>query len=116
MIALATTSSSVATSILLSGQTTHSRFKILLNIEDLTTCNISKQSALAKLLQMEKIIIWDEAPISKRQYIESLDKIIQDINDWDTLFGNKVVVPCGDFHQVTLVIPIGTKEDIIDAS
>ena len=41
--------------------------------------------------------------MSKRQYIESLEKILQDINDCDTLFGGKVVVLDGDFRQVTLI-------------
>ena len=42
MIVIATTSSGVAASILLSGQTAHSKFKILLNIKDSSICNISK--------------------------------------------------------------------------
>lgn len=64
---LATTSSVVVASILPSRRTTRSRFKMPLNIEDSTVCNVSKQSRLAKLLQTTKIIIWDEAPMLKRQ-------------------------------------------------
>ena len=30
--------------------------------------------------------------MSKRQCIECLDKMLQDINDYNTLFGGKVVV------------------------
>ena len=104
-----------APSILPSGRTEHSRFKIPLNIEDLTICNISKQSTLAKLLQIAKIIIWDEAPMSKRQCMEYLDKMLQVINNCNILFNGKVIVIGSDFRQVTLIVPKAIKEEIIDA-
>ncbi|KAK3222114.1 hypothetical protein Dsin_009139 [Dipteronia sinensis] len=66
-VAIATASSGVSASILPGGRTTHSRFKIPLNIEDNITCGISKQSGIAKLFQVAKLIIWDEAPMCKRQ-------------------------------------------------
>lgn len=40
------------------------------------TCRVSKQSGLAKLLRATKLIIWDEASMSKKQTIEALDKIL----------------------------------------
>ncbi|XP_060962816.1 uncharacterized protein LOC115724117 isoform X1 [Cannabis sativa] len=60
-VALATASSGVAASILPGGRTTHSRFKLPLDADGKSTCCVSKQSALAKLLCAAKLIIWDEA-------------------------------------------------------
>ncbi|XP_062075969.1 uncharacterized protein LOC133780107 [Humulus lupulus] len=81
MIALATASSGVAAILLPGGRTAHSRFKIPLTCEKDTTCTVSKQSGLAKLLQCAKLIIWDEAPMSHHQSIEALDLMLKDIND-----------------------------------
>ncbi|KAG7972490.1 hypothetical protein I3843_07G186700 [Carya illinoinensis] len=99
MIALATASSGVAASILPGGRTAHSRFKIPLNADKSSTCNVSKQENLAKLLRLAKLIIWDEAPMSTKHSIEALDKMLQDINDTDLPFGGKVIVFGGDFRQ-----------------
>ncbi|XP_042962382.1 ATP-dependent DNA helicase pif1-like [Carya illinoinensis] len=116
MIALATASSGVAASILPGGRTAHSRFKIPLNADKSSTCNVSKQGNLAKLLRLAKLIIWDEAPMSTKHSIEALDKMLQDINDTDLPFGGKVIVFGGDFRQVLPVIRNSTKEQQIDSS
>ena len=56
-IALATATSGVAASLLPGGRTAHSRFKIPINIQESTTCTVSKQSALAELLRKALLII-----------------------------------------------------------
>jgi hypothetical protein len=117
IIALATASSGVAASILLGGRMAHSRFKIPLDVEKNMTCRISKQSGLAKLLRVAKLIIWDEAPMAKKkQTIEALDQILQDVNESNLPFGGKVVVFGGDFRQVLPVVPKATRHEQIDAS
>ncbi|XP_040987841.1 ATP-dependent DNA helicase PIF2-like [Juglans microcarpa x Juglans regia] len=98
MIALATASSGIAVSILPGGRTAHSRFKIPLNADKDSTCNVIKQGSLAKLLRLAKLIIWDEAPMSTKYSIEALDKMLRDINDIDLPFGGKVIVFGGDFR------------------
>lgn len=50
VVALATTTSGVAASILPGGRTSRSRFKIPIDIDEKFTCNISKQSSLASLI------------------------------------------------------------------
>ena len=55
LIALATVSSGVAAAILPGGRTAYSRFKFPLEIENNISCNVSKQSSLAKLLQLTNI-------------------------------------------------------------
>ncbi|CAL5413369.1 unnamed protein product [Camellia sinensis] len=115
-IALATTTSRVATSILPRGRTAHSRFKIPIDVDTYKSCNIGKQTGLANLLRTAKLIIWDEAPMAKRQNIEALNDMLKDINESELLFGGKVVVLGGDFRQIPPIIPKGTKYDSIDAS
>ena len=55
-IALVTASCSVAASILLGGRTTHSRFKISIDMNSTNMCKMSKQSVLATLFQEAKLI------------------------------------------------------------
>ncbi|XP_062094052.1 uncharacterized protein LOC133800096 [Humulus lupulus] len=76
LVALATALSGVAASILPGGRTAHSRFKLPLDTDEKTTCCVSKQSALANLLRAAKLIIWDEAPMTRKQHIEALDKML----------------------------------------
>ncbi|XP_048322404.2 uncharacterized protein LOC125419898 [Ziziphus jujuba] len=102
LIALATASSGVAASILPAGRTAHSRFKIPLVMEEHNTCHVSKQSGLAKLMKDASLIVWDEAPVVKKEAIESLDKMLQDINECDLLFGGKVVVVVGILDKFSL--------------
>ncbi|XP_024963960.1 uncharacterized protein LOC112504257 [Cynara cardunculus var. scolymus] len=51
LIALATTSLGVATNNMPGGRTAHSRFKIPLNLDNNSMCNIRKQSGAAKLIR-----------------------------------------------------------------
>ncbi|XP_062113696.1 uncharacterized protein LOC133824737 [Humulus lupulus] len=116
LVALATASSGVAASILPGGRIAHSRFKLPLDTDEKTTCSVSKQSALANLLRAAKLIIWDEAPMTRKQHIEALDKMLRDINDSDVAFGGKVVVFGGDFRQVLLVVRKGTRQEQVNSS
>uniref|UniRef100_A0A803QF82 ATP-dependent DNA helicase n=1 Tax=Cannabis sativa TaxID=3483 RepID=A0A803QF82_CANSA len=76
VVALATASSGVAASILPGGRTVHSRFKLPLDADGKSTSCVSKQNALAKLLCAVKLIIWDKAPMTRKQHIEALDKML----------------------------------------
>ena len=44
--------------------------------------------------------------MSKQQFIECLDKILQDINDCNTLFG-------GDFRQVAPIVPNEQRKKLL---
>ncbi|XP_075515340.1 ATP-dependent DNA helicase PIF1-like [Primulina tabacum] len=115
-IAIATATSGVAASLLPGGRTSHLRFKIPLEDNNIKSCSISKQSALAHLIKLAKLIIWDEATMAKRSIIEKFNEMLQDIMDSKLLFGGKLVVFGGDFRQTLPVILKSTKSDIIDAS
>jgi UDP-N-acetyl-D-mannosaminuronic acid transferase (WecB/TagA/CpsF family) len=60
------TSSRIASLLLLGGRTTHSRFKISINLHDESTYNITQQMKVAKLVRKADLIIWDEAPMMHR--------------------------------------------------
>jgi hypothetical protein len=96
-VAIAT--SGGAASIMPSGRTAHSRFKIPLTVDEGGCCTFMKQSGTAKLLQTSSLIIWDEASITKRQAVEALDNSLRDIIDQsEILFGGKTIVFGGDFR------------------
>nr|XP_016488730.1 PREDICTED: ATP-dependent DNA helicase pfh1-like [Nicotiana tabacum]XP_016488737.1 PREDICTED: ATP-dependent DNA helicase pfh1-like [Nicotiana tabacum]XP_016488744.1 PREDICTED: ATP-dependent DNA helicase pfh1-like [Nicotiana tabacum]XP_016488752.1 PREDICTED: ATP-dependent DNA helicase pfh1-like [Nicotiana tabacum]XP_016488760.1 PREDICTED: ATP-dependent DNA helicase pfh1-like [Nicotiana tabacum]XP_016488767.1 PREDICTED: ATP-dependent DNA helicase pfh1-like [Nicotiana tabacum]XP_016488777.1 PR len=115
-IALATATSGVAASILPGGRTTHSRFKIPIDIDENFSCNISKQSSLACLIRDTKLIVWDEVSMAKKKMIETFDLLLKDLLNTNVLFGGKVVVFGGDFRQTLPVVRNGKKEDFIHES
>ncbi|XP_057718211.1 uncharacterized protein LOC130932809 [Arachis stenosperma] len=115
-IVLVTASSGIAATLLPGGRTAHSRFKISINAEPSSTCNISKQSDLAKLIRQTTAIIWDEAPMTNKETMESLDRTLRDILENNNPFGGKVMVMGGDFRQVLPVVPKGSKSQMISAS
>ncbi|XP_039805048.1 homeodomain-interacting protein kinase 2-like [Panicum virgatum] len=107
-LAVATTTSGVAASIMPGGRTAHSRFKIPLTIENGSFCSFTKQSGTAKLLRQASLIIWDETSMTKRQVVEALDNNVRDIMDRPQLpFGAKTVVFGGDFRQGQTIPNVG---------
>ncbi|XP_027066506.1 ATP-dependent DNA helicase PIF1-like [Coffea arabica] len=115
-IALAVASFGVAASILLTGRTAYSRFKIPLDASIAKTCQISKQSSTAKLIFMAKLILWDEASMAKRETIEAFDLLLKDIMDSDKPFDGKVMVFGSDFRQTLPVIQNATRDIQVQAS
>nr|XP_025611281.1 uncharacterized protein LOC112703866 [Arachis hypogaea] len=102
-IVLVTVSSGIAATLLPGGRTAHSRFKIPINAEPSSTCNISKQSNLAKLIRQTTAIIWDEAPMANKETMESLDRTLRDILENNNPFGGKVMVMGGIFAKYYLL-------------
>ncbi|CAH9070138.1 unnamed protein product [Cuscuta epithymum] len=62
-IVLNVVSSGITSFLLPGGRTTHSRFAIPLSVVEDSTCNIKHGSPLAKLIELSKLIIWDDAPM-----------------------------------------------------
>ncbi|KAB2625677.1 hypothetical protein D8674_017337 [Pyrus ussuriensis x Pyrus communis] len=96
-IVLTTASSGIATTILPSGRTAHSKFKIPLSLDASSMCSIGKQSDLAKLIQKAKAIIWEEATMTHRHAFEALDRTFRDLTNIDLPFGGKIMIFGGDF-------------------
>jgi hypothetical protein len=102
--------------LLLDGRTAHSQFEIPLELTKQTTCNIPKQSKLARLLQTVDLIIWDEAPMMHKYAFEALNRTLQDIRNSNLIMGGIITVLCGDFQQILPIIPKGSRTDIIRAT
>ncbi|GJT62833.1 ATP-dependent DNA helicase PIF1-like protein [Tanacetum coccineum] len=114
LIALVTTSSGAAANNMPGGRTAHSRFKIPINLENNSLCNIKKQSRTAKLLRATKLIIWDEALIAKRQAVEALDRSMQDITGMRLPFGGKIM-GLGDPWFSDFLLRVGNEdEEVVD--
>jgi len=110
-------SSGIAALLIPDGRTTHSRFCIPLLINEFFTCTIEPDSPLGKLIVKANLIIWDEAPMIHRFCFEAVDRTFRDIMKEVTIpFGGKVVVFGGDFRQILLVIPKGTRQEVVHAA
>jgi len=119
-IALAVASSGIAALLLDGGRTSHSRFKIPIDIHAESQCSIPAQSQLAELLRATKLIVWDEAPAQHRYCAQAVERTLKDIRQTDEPFGGITLVyggpfPCfqsntlGDFRQCLPVILSGTR-------
>ncbi|GJV76911.1 DNA helicase [Tanacetum coccineum] len=114
---LAVASSGIASLLLPAGRTTHSRFKLPLDLTDESVCHAKKHSQLANLLIETYLIIWDEAPMNDRRCFEALDKTLRDLmNAPEIVFGGKIVVFGGDFRQTLPVKKGVAKEELINVS
>ncbi|XP_022024062.1 uncharacterized protein LOC110924353 [Helianthus annuus] len=115
-VVLAVATSGIASLLLPSGMTAHSRFKIPLELTEESIYYIKKKSNLCNFLLQTTLIIWDEAPMSDRKYFESMDKILKDLTSITSqYFGEKSVLLGGDFRQTLPVKPKRTKAEVIAA-
>ncbi|XP_031333941.1 uncharacterized protein LOC116163953 [Photinus pyralis] len=116
-IALAIASSGIAATLLDGGRTAHSALKLPLNMQltETPTCNISKTSAMAKVLQQCKIIIWDECTMAHKKSLEALDRTLRDLRTNQQPFVNAIILLAGDFRQTLPVIARSTPADQLNA-
>ncbi|KAL3646534.1 hypothetical protein CASFOL_011714 [Castilleja foliolosa] len=106
-IVLAVAASGIASLLLPSGRTAHSRFKIPIDLG----------TQLAELLNKSLLIIWDEAPMSDRRCFECLDRTLKDITgDSNHPFGGKSVLLGGDFRQTLPVKIKCSPSEIIEST
>ena len=104
-IAIAVASSEIAVLLLNGEKTAHSRFKISIPIIETSTLNISKNSELANLIRMAKLIIWDEVSMAHRYIFKAVDRTFKDLTDnSDESFRGKIIVMGGDFRQILPVV------------
>ena len=111
--ALATATTGKAAMHLTKGRTFHSRFKAPLILDDDCRLRIPLGTELAKLVEMARIIVIDEATMLNNLLLEALNVCLEDIMNNKSLFGGKVVVRCGDFRQTLPVIPGASRAGII---
>ncbi|CAN0857813.1 ATP-dependent DNA helicase PIF1 [Linum grandiflorum] len=96
------------------GRTAHSQFHIPIDVHSASTCHIEQGSELAELLENTSLIIWDEALMAHKHYIESLDSRNNKSNG-DIPFGGITVVFGGDFRQILPVIPKAIRTEIVNS-
>ena len=116
MVALATTTSGVAVAIMPRGRKSHSCLKTPIIITESSLRDIFKQGDLGVLIREAKLIIWDEAPMTKRFAIEIVDKSFRDILESSEAFGGKAMVFDGNFRQVLPIVPQASRHEIVNAS
>ena len=114
-IVLCVASSGIAALLLNGGRTSHSMFKIPIQIHDTSTCSISKSSDLAEMIRHTDLVIWDEAPMQHRHIHEAVDRSFKDICNSQAPFGGISIVFGGDFQQILPVIIKGSRPDIVGA-
>ena len=94
-VALAVASSGIASILLEGGCTSHSRFKIPIDVHSESICDISAGSELAKLMRITKLIVWDEAPAQHRHCFEAVDRTLKDLRNTSRSFGGITTVFAG---------------------
>ncbi|XP_041999633.1 uncharacterized protein LOC121749092 [Salvia splendens] len=121
-IVLNVASSGIAFLLLPGGRTVCSRFKIPINVNEDSMCNIKQGSDLDEIIIRSKLIIWDEAPMIHKHCIEAVDRALRDIlrvcieSSMNKPFGGKTIVFCGDFRQILPVVPKGSRQNVINAT
>ncbi|XP_026482743.1 uncharacterized protein LOC113390969, partial [Ctenocephalides felis] len=110
-------SSGIAVTLLDGGRTAHSALKLPLNLNtiDSPTCNISRSSAMGKLLTQCKLIVWDECTMADKKSLEALNFTLKDLRRNNNIFGGLMILLAGDFRQTLPVIPRGTPTDELNA-
>ena len=78
-IVLCCASSGIAALLLPGGRTSHSRFRIPLDISEFSMCNIKHNTDLSILLQKIDLIIWDEVPMQYKYCFEAVNRTLNDI-------------------------------------
>ena len=115
-IALCVASSGIASLLLEGGKTAHSTFKIPLQVNDTSFCNITRRSYAYPLLIETSIIIWDEVPMQHKYAVDAVNRTIQDLLGNNSPFGGITVLFGGDFRQTLPVIPHGLRQQFVAAS
>ncbi|GBN19551.1 hypothetical protein AVEN_124242-1 [Araneus ventricosus] len=94
---------------LIRGRTAHSVFKIPIDLNATSTCNLKPNTKEADMLLKTKLIVWDEAPMTHVHAFLAVDRLLQDLTKCKEPFGGKVILLGGDFRQVLPVILRGSR-------
>ncbi|XP_015366987.1 PREDICTED: uncharacterized protein LOC107163887, partial [Diuraphis noxia] len=70
---------------------------------------------MTKILQVCKLIIWDECTMAHKRSLEALDRTLKDLRDNQNIFGGTMILLSGDCRQTLPVIPRSTVADELNA-
>ncbi|EGT37482.1 hypothetical protein CAEBREN_25238 [Caenorhabditis brenneri] len=100
----------IASALLPNGRTVASYFH--LNVKDgCKSSSLHLQSAEAKKLAELDGLVWDEAPMSPKAALETVDQVLQDVTGIKKPFGGKLIILGGDFRQCLPVVHRGGIEE-----
>ncbi|XP_074356466.1 uncharacterized protein LOC141696185 [Apium graveolens] len=121
-IVLAVVSSGIASLLIDGGRTAHSRFKIPIDADEFSCCEVKQNTFLAELIYSTSLVIWDEAPMTHRFVFEAVDHTFRDIrskvdpNVGTLPYDGLTMVLGGDFRPVLPVIQKKGREEIVATS
>ncbi|KAL8601845.1 hypothetical protein ACOMHN_020580 [Nucella lapillus] len=104
-IAIAVASSGIAATLLTGGRTAHSTFKLPMNLaqQDMPTCNLSKNTDEANVLNKAKLIVWDECTMAHKKALEAVNLSLKDIRDSPKIFGRVMLLLAGPVSPLSCV-------------
>jgi hypothetical protein len=82
-IVLVVASLRITSLLILGDRTAHSRFKILIDLHDESTCNITQQMKVAELVRKADLIIWNEASMMHRRTFKAVDRTLHNLMQLD---------------------------------
>ncbi|KAL0346411.1 UNVERIFIED_CONTAM: hypothetical protein Scaly_1657100 [Sesamum calycinum] len=87
-----------------------SKLKIPIKLDSSSRCNFSKQSEVCQLLDRGTTIIWDEAPMTDKKAIETVDRTLREMFGVDLPFGENIR-PQNDQRFSNFLLRIGNGEE-----
>ena len=103
-IVLNVAASALAATMLPSGRTAHSAFRIPVPTNSSSFCGLKSHER--ELLRLSSVIFYDEVSMVSKDVANALDRACRDVTNVHGLpFGGKVVVFLGDFKQLLPVAP-----------
>jgi len=110
---LCVASTGIAALLLPDGRTSHSQFRIPLELTSLSICSVTKQSRIGKLLARVDLVIWDEVPMQHKHCFTAVYRLLVDMRSItglrEPLFGGVPVIFGGDFAQILPVVVNGSR-------
>ena len=95
-------------------QIVHARFKISLDLNFQSLCDIDKNTNRVKFIKQIKFIFWDETLMQRKWDMMIVNRIIFDLLDVfeNFLFDDKTICFCENFKQ-TLLVCLSKRRDVI---
>lgn len=82
----------IAASLLPTGRTVHSTFKLPLNLTETATCNIRNNSTEWRKLKKADIILWDECSMAESRALTAVNEFLKELEQTSVPFGGKVII------------------------
>ena len=81
-----------------------------------STCSITANSDLCKLIRHASLIVFDEAPNTLKYAFEALDRALRDLLLNDAPFGGIPFLFGGDLRQILPAVINGNRSTIVNSS